>query len=297
MPAGTEGIIVSSFNVGELFRFGTEVDVPSGKRAAEIDALEKTLLALVRALWELPEDRTAVVWESLGQSFLEKNALAWVAERTFEGMVVRGGWAGTVAGSEAADYLAVVSSDIGRTPRGATVQNIFKEIIVSEEGELSASVVVEFVRAFNETTVHDNDAGGYRYVRVYVPRGSELLDASGFISQDDVLRIDYEKEKFSIDADLAAMDVTHVSDEWTGADIFEESGKTVFGGWVESGDSRIILSFLLPADQINGEFPSVFQKQPGTEGKLHFSVGIPGAERFELQENFLFDKTVNVVIP
>lgn len=298
MPAGAESMIVSSFNMGELFRFGTEVDLLQKEKEQTFAMLERTLNALARAVWELSEERMVVALHSFDASFLEKDALAWVADRTFEGMLARLGWAGAVSDDEGnKDYLAVIASDIGRVPRGVTTENVFKEIRVSEDGTLTASVVIELSREQADISAEGAVHGGLRYVRVYAPKGAELQEASGFSFHDAVLHIDYARERFSVDADIAAADATRSFDEYSDVDIFEESEKTVFGGWTDANDARIILTFTLPFRLAPGEFTSVFQKQPGVGGKLHFVVHIPDHEGFEYQDNFLSDKTVTVTIP
>ena len=71
-------------------------------------------------------------------------------------------------------------------------------------------------------------------MRIYVPAGSELLETSGFTAMTIAPQIDYVKERFVVDEDLVASERAARIDA-SGMRIFEESGKTVFGGWVTVG--------------------------------------------------------------
>jgi hypothetical protein len=95
------------------------------------------------------------------------------------------------------------------------------------------------------------------YLRVYVPKGSKLIEGLG------------SEEKFK-----------------TG----EELGKTYFEGFFTlrggGGKAKIVLTYELPANLFtSGEYNLLIQKQPGTEGN-HYKVKIADKEQeFDLKED------------
>ena len=107
-------------------------------------------------------------------------------------------WSGEVK-AVSGDYLMVVDANLAafKTDR-VMEENIFYSLNKSASGVLS-KVVVDY----KHTGGFDWKTTRYRsYVRVYVPRGSKLVKASGFgdgdidISQDDFGREGYAKDYF-----------------------------------------------------------------------------------------------------
>ncbi|MBI1755375.1 DUF4012 domain-containing protein, partial [Candidatus Azambacteria bacterium] len=266
-----EGVIVSSFNVGELMAARTEIDFSPKTSGDPSKALEDVVFALAGELEHMPQERVAAALSVMATSFKEKNIMLWTKDQARQSMVEQNGWDGRIAKDEGADYLAVTLSDIGavRGESGADAPRILKETHITKEDEIVNTVVIEF-----KNREAKEDGGPSRYVRVYVPEGSKLLEASGNISGGVVGQIDYAKEGFRVDDDLALARATLRADEASHTDIFKESGKTVFGGWIPEKDARIIYTYTLPF-RAERDLSFVFQKQPGVNAFLHFTLVPP----------------------
>ncbi|MEK7488201.1 MAG: hypothetical protein AAB598_02665, partial [Patescibacteria group bacterium] len=140
----------------------------------------------------------------------------------------------------------------------------------------------------------------------YVPLGSELLEASGITTATIHPQIDYHKERFTADDDLA-MTERAVRADVSGVRIFEESGKTVFGGWVKVGEKNTtaIVRYRLPFSFEKEEPPVprtfLFQKQPGVAAAATFSFVVAEGMRVTDGEGndlstLSFDGENNIII-
>ncbi|MBI5913649.1 DUF4012 domain-containing protein [Candidatus Azambacteria bacterium] len=248
---------------------GVLVNSENRERLAHTDVLR----AISEILPTFSGDTTRAFMQAMQEGLREKDILVWLAERDHQDMIVREGWGGEVISEEGADYLAVVSSDVG----GAAVavqEDVWKETHIEENGDIINTVAVQFVPKNGAGAEHE------RYMRIYVPAGSELLEASGIAAATILPQIDYAEERFIIDEDLAVSERATRNDA-SGVRIFEESGKTVFGGWVAVGKKsvtaivryRLPFSFTQEASRTPMTF--IFQKQPGVSAGVNFSLVAP----------------------
>lgn len=124
------------------------------------------------------------------------------------------------------------------------------------------------------------------YLRVYVPKGSELLSVKGTTWEFPREPLDYDALGFRRDEMVEAEEQNEKIDTRSGTRIGEENGKTVFGAWVyvSPGESVTVeLSYRLPFrldmnaldDGHAQRFSVLYQKQSGTPGsalasEIHF---------------------------
>ncbi len=120
-------------------------------------------------------------------------------------------------------------------------------------------------------------ANNVDYLRLYVPRGSVLLTASGFEAPEEEL-FETSDIPLEVDEDLA-LHMKNVQKEiGSGTDVWEEEGKTVFGNWMQTapGETEVVTftyrlpfklnleqkeSFLTGTDSV--PYSLFVQKQPG----------------------------------
>lgn len=277
---GDDGVSVNSENHGSLVR-------------------KDILRALAEVLPTFSGDNTHMLMRTIQESLREKDIILWLAARDHQEIIVKEGWSGEIIGEEGADYLAVASSDVG-TDAMTVKEDVWKETHIAESGEIINTVAVQFVPENGIGAQHE------RYVRIYVPRGSELLETSGFSAVAASPHIDYVKERFIVDEDLAASERAARSDA-LGVRIFEESRKTVFGGWVTIGEKnatvivRYRLPFLFTKDATRASMAFIFQKQPGISVGINFSLLTPEGMRAVDQEGndllaFFADGSTDVII-
>ncbi|MDX1535229.1 MAG: DUF4012 domain-containing protein, partial [Candidatus Spechtbacterales bacterium] len=185
------------------------------------------------------------------------------------------------------DYLAVVISNIGgwKTDK-YTETEIDTVTIVNKEGELIRTILLSRTHNGGRTGYKWYDKPNYGYIRIYTPKGSELLSVEGFSEEPSYIETDYEEEGYRIDPDVSAIEKT-LSKHESGTDVFEEAGKTVFGNWlyIPAQDRKIAkVTYKLPYN-ISSNISSYnlkIQKQSGLTASYSGSIE-------ELNDNLSFD--------
>ncbi len=218
------------------------------------------------------------------ESFREKHIILYHRDNEIESMIIKRGWGGQVLNSSG-DYLNVVNSNIN----GYKTDTVINEQIIHNTEILSDGSIIDTVRVIRKHTGGTSDYDWYNrvnsnYMRVYVPIGSVLLEASGHTLQDYEPPVDYSD--FETDPDIVEIESTIKVDPETGTHIFEEAGKTVFGNWVyvSPGETVEVVykyklpyridfdKFTKPADK----YSILIQKQLGSIGsKFSGSVKLP----------------------
>ena len=88
---------------------GVLVNSENNRRFASKDVLQ----ALSEVVPTLSGTSAGALVRALQNGLHTKDILVWSAERDYQEMIVQEGWSGKVLHEAGADYLAVVSSDIG----------------------------------------------------------------------------------------------------------------------------------------------------------------------------------------
>lgn len=194
-----------------------------------------------------------------------------------QAFVEKQNWAGKANDSEK-DYLAIVHSSI----------NGFKTDAVMDESATLSSEIQKDGIVINTLTITRTHKGEesmddwYKrvnsdYLRIYVPLGSELLEAKGMTKDDHYVKdstVDYTN--FVKDDLLVKEENTKKVDLKNNVEILEETGKTVFASWiyVSFGESvtasyRYKLPFKVDFNgpQSSGSYTILFQKQSGARLK------------------------------
>jgi hypothetical protein len=157
------------------------------------------------------------------------------------------GWGGALAQTDG-DYLMIIDTNLGGGKTDAVIaQDAHLQIDVQPDGSIINTLTVtrthEGIQGALFTGVNNVD-----YVRIYTPRGSELISASGFTPPEEEL-FEFTEEEWTVADALFFTESTKRAHTQTGTDIFEESGKTVFGNWVQtkpSATSTYAFSYKLP---------------------------------------------------
>lgn len=203
----------------------------------------------------------------------EKNIQIYFNDPKIENIVKNFGWQGEIKPTDG-DYLSVVHSHLA----SGKTNSVIKEIIEHQaEVQPDGSIIdtVKLIRRHNGVKGENIFTGvqNNSYVRFYVPLGSTLLAAAGFKKPPEKL---FEKPgtDFRADLDLISLEKNHIQDEKTGTDIYQESGKTVFGNWLQLKPGEVqeaVIKYQLPfklAWQEENTFYYSFlaQKQPSSLG-------------------------------
>lgn len=224
---------------------------------------------------EMKIERLLGIVRVMEESLSEKHLLVYHRDERIESMLTKRGWAGELVQNQSGDYLAVINTNI----------NGYKTDAMMEESiDLSTEIAADGT-VTDTLTIRRRNRGGQEaydwynrvnadYLRVYVPKGSVLLSATGHTVEEYQAPLDYQN--FKTDPDVAAAESTLRLDESSQTQIFEESGKTVFGNWVyvsPQEEATIVYKYQLPF-KVNFQnqskaadvYSATVQKQPGTLG-------------------------------
>lgn len=177
----------------------------------------------------------------------EKDLQLYLVNEDLERDVLARSWGGEIKQTDQ-DYLMVVDTNLGGGKTDGVIQEVVNvSVDVQENGEIINTVTISRthfgIQGLLFTGVNNVD-----YLRVYVPKGSELLSAEGFSVPDRSL-FDEPLEDWILDDDLTYAVLTQSVDPMNGTTITEEHGKTVFGNWVQTkpgSTSTVSFSYKLP---------------------------------------------------
>ncbi len=214
------------------------LDINSANKPKKIigDLMAKILEILPE---KLTKDNLLKIITLFEDSLAEKQILFYFTDNNLQAEMARHNWAGEIRDSNR-DYLMVVNTNIaGQKSDRKMQEKIEHSSEVGPDGQ-----IINTVRIFRtHTGIKNEPLVGVRnvdWLRVYVPRGSELLAADGFRIPD--------AEYFEAPADnwlrnpLLKNEDQALIDELSGVKIYQENNKTVFANWVmvDPGETVII---------------------------------------------------------
>jgi len=189
-------------------------------------------IALLDRLTSLSPVEYLSVIQTIQAGLSAKDIQVYFTNEDLQKQALAFGWSGEIK-QTSGDYLMVVDTNLGGGKTdGVIAQDIDVSVQVAEDGTLTNTVTI--------TRTHQGVAGdlftgvnNVDYLRLYVPKGSTLLSASGFSIPDDRL-FDIPQEDWIVNEYLAYAQDNAQTDPLSKTDISEESGKTVFGNWVQT---------------------------------------------------------------
>ena len=233
----------------------------------------------------------------IGSALTEKDLMLYFNDNDLQRTMEELGWSGSMK-QTSGDYLMVVNTNLGGGKTDSVImQDVNVEVEVQDDGSVinTVTIVKEHLGLRSALFEGDNNVD---YIRLYVPRGSELLDASGFEIPAEEL-FETSDVPLGQDEDLLLAVTEPEKDFATGTDIWQESGKTVFGNWMQTAPGEtetVTFTYRLPLSvQTDHEEKTFFdiaaerlgfkqletysllvQKQPGVETRTTtVSVSLP----------------------
>lgn len=228
--ADVEGAVVWDPVSGEI------VYAPANynNRKAIIGPLMNSILA--NALGQ-PKEKMAPLIQAVFKSVMEKHALFYTFDNTVEKAISDFGLGGTINQNYEGDYLHINDANLGgRKSNLYAYQSVEQNIEVGGDGSVIKTVTITYQNPEKQDGWLNSVLP--TWVRIYVPKGSELVAAEGL-----------EKS----------------------ADPYEDLGKTVFAGYFElrpEGVSKVTFKYKLPFN-VSKEYKLLIQKQPGTDGFIY----------------------------
>ncbi len=202
---------------------------------------------LLEKLQEADMPTLLAVLDCLGTGLQEKDVQFYFDNNTLEAQMETLGWSGSVV-ETTGDYLMIVDTNLGGGKTDTVItQNVDVQVDVAADGSVTNTVTITKEHRGLKTALFEG-ANNVDYIRLYVPAGSEFLGGSGFeappLSAYDETDLD-----LTFDEDLSLVMSNEKKDPGTGTDIWDESGKTVFGNWIQTapGETQtIVITYRLP---------------------------------------------------
>jgi hypothetical protein len=208
-----------------------------------------------------PKEKMPALFEAAFNSVNEKHVLLYMRDEKAQDALVKFGIAGTLKSDFVGDYLYINDANLGgRKSNLYVTQEVDQQIDVKKDGSVQKTLTI----TYKNPASYDGWLNSVlpNYVRIYVPKGSELLDISGLEDKQNP---------------------------------YEEYGKTVFAGFFElrpQGVAKVTLTYTLPY-KITDSYQIFIQKQPGTGGHLYsLNVG-KNLDEFYLTTDKEVDYKVN----
>ncbi len=183
----------------------------------------------------------------LGKALTQKDIQLFFASNALQSRMMELGWAGTQSHTTG-DYLMVVNSNIG----GGKTDTIIDQTVDMSVSIQSDGTVINTVTLTKEhhgiASASLDGLNNVDYVRFYVPKGSKLLKAEGFLPPPASL---FEQSTIPLqqDEDLLLSVTNKSQDPITQTDSWDESGKTVFGNWMQTQPGKtntVTIQYTLP---------------------------------------------------
>lgn len=246
-------------------------------------------LLVERAIEKTSEDFLAVV-DELNTGLVSKDLQLYLADQELEHQILEQGWGGEMKQTEG-DYLMLVDTNLGGGKTdGVIEQNVDLHVEIAQDGTITNTLTISRTH-FGIQGLLFTGVNNVNFLRVYVPKGSTLLEAKGFSIPDQSL-FDIPDEAWTIDDDLAYGLLTTSVDPLSGTMVSEEHGKAVFGNWVQTmpgSTSTVTFRYRLPftVDALEG----------GVVASLKSFIGLPRTETYSLlvqKQPGVLDRTTNV---
>lgn len=246
---------------------------------------------LLERLLNSNKDELLASFEVLSQAARSKDILFYFPDQDMQRMTLNNNLGGEIKQPEG-DYLQVVNTNIGGGKTDHVIdENVWHDIEILDDGSVIDTLTIEREHTGDPYSFFDSHIN-FNYLRVYVPLGSELLEAGGF-SPPPINEFLAPSAEAVIDKDLQRIEGTYIVEPYTKTKIYEQFGKTVYANWtknVAGQTTKIKIKYKLPfridspkdkgwaswiveklsrEDDIN-VYSLTLQKQPGTQAKDYF---------------------------
>jgi hypothetical protein len=185
----------------------------------------------------------------LTDSLNERHILVYAKNWDIEKVLSSQGWSGEILDTSK-DYISVINTNInGYKTDGVIDEKIEHSAEIQRDGSIIDTVTI--------TRHHNGGNMPYEwwnkvnadYMRVYIPKGSKLISATGQTREINSPPLDYDALGYKRDPQVKMEEDSTVIDEKTGTRIYDESNKTVFANWVYVSPQETVeikYSYLLP---------------------------------------------------
>ena len=269
-----------------------EYDKEENKPKAFIGDLAPKLIERVKE--KTGEDFLSVV-EYLNHGLTQRDVQIFFTENELQSKITELGWGGSLKYTEG-DYLMVVDANLGGGKTDGLIgQRVDVNVNIAPDGSIENTVKVKRTHYGNKNDTFGG-VNNVNYLRLYVPKGSELISSSGFTRPDKSL-FEQPGNQWRIDEDIAYQNQTKTTDPINKTVSYNTNGKTVFGNWVQTKpgtSSTAKFTYKLPFT-----IGVLDDRSKDVVEQIKTAVGVPATDRYTLtiqQQSGILDRTYNVDI-
>jgi len=208
------------------------------------DLMAKILEILPR---KINKENLIKILSLLEKNLSEKQVLFYFKDESLQKEFSNRNWSGEIRDTKR-DYLAVINTNIAGQKSDRKMQEKIEHL---SEVALDGSIINTLKITRTHTGVKNEPLTGVRnvdWLRIYVPKGSELLSVDGFIKPDEKY-FNEKPESGWLESDLLSRENNAQINEPSGTKIYEENNKTVFANWimVDPGETKTVtIKYRLP---------------------------------------------------
>lgn len=229
---------------------------------------------LVEQLKRLPQDQVLEAMGVVSNALERKDVQVSLSDPKEDVLAQSFGWSGRLK-SASGDALAVIAANIaGQKTDAAIKEHVQHTANIQADGGVLNRVVITRKHQANKGELF-RGVRNVAYFRVYVPRGSTLVDASGFTEPEPIF-FEEPREDAIPDPDIVETLETKLEHE-SGIEQWDEGDRTVFGGWsmIDPGETRELeLTYRLPFTvfDIHDRIASGLEDEADAEERAAYSL-------------------------
>jgi len=290
-------VTLDSKNFIELTQYKVEVDYDKEDNQPKKILADLAPIVLEKLLASKNIDTISKTINVFLSGLREKHILLYSQGKDLENIISKQGWSGEILPASK-DYLSVINTNVNGFKTDAVVQeDIRHNAEIQQDGSVIDTVTITRKHTGGDSKYDWLNKVNADYMRVYVPRGSKLLEVSGQTREVDKPPLDYDALGFKRDDDVQNEESNTTIDSQSGTRVYDEAGKTVFANWVYVSPQEtavITYKYLLPftlfkvsvggSQQIDS-YSLTAQKQSGSVGSSFISE-ISYPEKYKMKWNF-----------
>lgn len=224
-------VTLDSSNFVEKTQYEVEIDFDKEENAPKKILSDLAPMVLNRLLEARDAETVSRVAKAMSDAFSEKHILLYSENKKLQEMISKQGWSGETLQSQR-DYVSVINTNInGYKTDGVVKERIEHSAEIQNDGSVVDTVTIIRKHEGGNSEYEWWNKVNADYMRVYVPKGSELLEVSGQTREFNEPPLDYDALGFKRDPLVEQEEKTMSVDETTGTRTYEENGKTVFANW------------------------------------------------------------------
>lgn len=208
-------------------------------------------------------------WTEIFNIFIDglerKDILLYSRNLSLESFATDHGFGGQVKNVDA-DFFMATFTNIKGSKTDVVTDTSIKVDTRWEENNLIHKITLTRVHSGGQTDYGFYNKQNPAYVRVLVPKGSNLRSINNNDNPTYKPLVNYASNGFKKDPDLALFEETARESEFKGVKIYNEAGKTEFGFWMitDPGITKTVaFEYSIPEHLAGSDYKLYIQRQPG----------------------------------